>query len=92
MQTFLSMHNSPQWHCIPPSYDAIRYLLSQSLEASLIEDADKTSPLKYTITSEASMGVLDLLLYRKLPQNLPWGHFFPGWSTGGQLPYIGILV
>lgn len=55
------LEQQPQRQRSPPSYDAIRALLSESLEASLIEDAEEMSPLEYAIVLEASMDVVNLL-------------------------------
>jgi ankyrin repeat protein len=44
-----------------PSYDAIRALLSESLEAATLEDEDEMNPVEYAIMSNADLKVVKLL-------------------------------
>ena len=44
-----------------PSYDAIRALLSESLQATMLEDEDEMNPLEYAIMSDADIKVVKLL-------------------------------
>jgi ankyrin repeat protein len=44
-----------------PSYDAVRALLSESLEAATLEDEDEMNPLEYAIMSNADLKVVKLL-------------------------------
>ena len=44
-----------------PSYDAVRALLSESLQAATLEDEDEMNPLEYAIMSDADLKVVKLL-------------------------------
>lgn len=44
-----------------PSYDAVRALLSESLEAAVLEDEDEMNPVEYAIMSNADMKLVKLL-------------------------------
>ncbi len=44
-----------------PSYDAVRALLSESLEAAVLEDEDEMNPVEYAIISNADIKLVKLL-------------------------------
>ncbi|KAK1735742.1 hypothetical protein QTG54_013448 [Skeletonema marinoi] len=58
---FQDDHNNESATPRPPCHDAICALLSESLAAATIEDADEMSPLEHAIMSNASLKTVKLL-------------------------------
>jgi len=58
---FEDVHNNESATPRPPCHDAICALLSESLAAATIEDADEMSPLEHAIMSNASLKTVKLL-------------------------------
>eukprot|EP00984_Skeletonema_dohrnii_P014610 scaffold6153_cov71-Skeletonema_dohrnii-CCMP3373.AAC.2 len=58
---FQDDHNNESATTRPPCHDAICALLSESLAAATIEDADEMSPLEHAIMSNASLKTVKLL-------------------------------
>mmetsp|Transcript_40340 Transcript_40340/g.68808 ORF Transcript_40340/g.68808 Transcript_40340/m.68808 type:complete len:257 (-) Transcript_40340:50-820(-) len=59
-ESYKCQPQKPQ-QCETRSYEIVRALLSESLEASLAEDEDGMNALEYAIISEASIDVVNLL-------------------------------
>jgi len=60
-ELFEDDHNNESATPRPPCHDAICALLSESLAAATIEDADEMNPLEHAIMSNASLKTVKLL-------------------------------